>query len=295
MLRTAFNHLHTDPTSLGLPAYASAASEPQDAQQWSANATSQKELLARQSAGARSSVTGQRDRTNDEKQQDARENERHLRQILILQSYERFQDTYSDTVTFYDDAALRVDDLQQRIEEKLQNLENETELLRDQKGEAVFQDNEGGFYKVDKDQREAVTDETQLESLHQQVAGITADGKAVRTEAQQARFVELTMMMTDNIDLRDDIQENRLEADALNQKVEDDHSLAEEADDSLRAGRDDVESRLNELEQRFDRLDASMREYDQGRTVDVAADPATLDNDLAGMMSTTPSSKLPFH
>lgn len=207
----------------------------------------------------------------------------------IRQSYERFQATYDDVTAFYDDADDRLDYLETQINDQIQGIESRTEILAGANGAAVYQDEQGGFYTVRDGKRMAVIDEEELEALREQVNSIKADGQVVRTEAQQDKLTELTVLLTEALDLRGDVRDNRQEADTLKDKVEDDPSQAEEAEETLQRGRDDVERRLEELERKVEGLDADRRQNHQHHTVDQIPDDPVIDTQISSLTGKAPA------
>lgn len=260
------------PTPLGRLAYASAdfgvAALHKNAQEWSANATSQAELLARQGGSARSSV-GPPHQKERQKQKEASDRAAEA----IEQAYTQFQETYTTAMAFYDDADHRLDRLEARIKDQIHDIESQTELLEGKNGEAIYQDERGGFYTVRNNQRVMITDEEELKSLREQVRDINASGQSVRTEAQQATLVELTVMLADAMDLRGDVRDNRHETNRLNQDVENDPSKAAEADPKVREMKEGTEQRLDELERKVDGLEAKGNQFDQQQNVDAPLTP----------------------
>ncbi|WP_369156991.1 hypothetical protein [Candidatus Thiodiazotropha sp. LNASS1] len=207
----------------------------------------------------------------------------------IRQSYERFQATYDDVTAFYDDADDRLDYLETQINAQIQGIESRTELLTGANGAAVYQDEQGVFYTVRDGERMAVTDGEELEALREQVNSIKADGQVVRTEAQQDRLVELTVLLTEALDLRGDVRDNRQEADTLKDNVEDDPSQAPEAEETLQYGRDDVEQRLEELEQKVEGLDANGRRFNQQHSFDQTPDDSVINKQMSSLPDKAPA------
>ncbi|MEW8073525.1 MAG: hypothetical protein AB2826_24200 [Candidatus Thiodiazotropha sp.] len=267
-LTDTFNMFNAAPTEMGRLAYASAVS----------SVTSSHKTL---------------DATHPEKKKKDREDAisdlAELANETIRQSYERFQATYDEVKAFYDDADDRLDYLETQINDQIQGIESRTELLAGANGTAVYQDEQGGFYTVRDGERMAVTDEEELEALREQVNSIKADGQAVRTEAQQDKLTELTVLLTEALDLRGDVRDNRQEADTLKDKVEDDPSQAEEAEETLQRGQEDVERRLEEMERKIEGLDANGRHFNQQHSFDLAPDDSVIDKQMSSLPDKAPA------
>lgn len=283
------------PSKMGRPAYAGAVPDTEvvqpKSQEWSANPTSQQELIARQNPGVRSSVIGSKRQSDLREQREAEEEDLLLHEAL-RQAYELFQNTYAQTMAFYEQADTRIDTLEDRLKQQIHAIESRTELLVGSGGETVFEDESGGFYALKNGQRLMITDEESIKALRERARGITSSGKTVRTEAEQELLVESTRALTEAMDLRGDVRDNRLEAQNWKERVEDDPSLAAEAQEQIQQGREDVERRLEELEQRAESLDARLSGFEQREPVDLAANPRAVDNRLAGLSSGVPPTGL---
>jgi hypothetical protein len=236
-------------------------------QQWSANATSQTELLAREGEGGRSGVSSHHKSATQKKRE---ENSRAaLTQAeAIRQAYEQFQDSYDDAMAFYGDADQRLDDLENRINERLHDMESETELLTDENGIAVYRDENGGFYTIKDGQRTAITDAEDVATLREKSKAIEASGQRVRTESEQSTFLQLQAALTDTMDLRRDAHNNRAEAEEWKRRVDKDHTQAPEGNKRIQEGRADTEKRIKELEEKVDGLDVKVNNLDQQHSHD---------------------------
>lgn len=225
------------------------------------------------------------DEQKKKEKRDANDDFVEMASIAIRQAYEDFQNFYAETTAFYDDADKRLDELEARINQRLQEMESKTELLTDDNGNAVYRDENGGFYKVENGQRMAITEEEEIENLREKVKAIEASGQTVRTENEQDVFVELQTALTETMDLQRDAERNRDEAEEWKRRVEEDHSQAPEANKRVQEDRTDTEQRLKDLEKRVDGLDAERRENDHQRVDEMSLNQSTV-NDWAGSVST---------
>ena len=229
------------------------------------------------------------DEQKKKEKRDANDDFVEMASIAIRQAYEDFQNFYAETMAFYDDADKRLDELEARINQRLQEMESKTELLTDDNGNAVYRDENGGFYKVENGQRMAITEEDEIESLREKVKAIEATGQTVRTENEQAVFVELQNTLTETMDLQRDAERNRDEAEEWKRRVEEDHSQAPGAHKRIQEGREDIEKRMKEMEQRVNGLDAKKERLDKQITTDQTS-VATTVNDWK---SSVPTDKPP--
>lgn len=278
------NHAHgADET---LPSVDVSVSE--NSQQWSANATSQTELLARE--GENRSSVASKHKTAKQREEENKQRAALLQAEAVRQAYEQFQDNFDDAMEFYDAADERLDDLEERINERLNEMESETELLTDDSGNAVYQDENGGFYKVENGQRIAITAVEEVASLKEKIRDIKASGQTVRTESEQDIFVQLQLALTETMDIRRDAEHNRDEAEELKREVERDHSKAPDANERLQKGRDDIEKRMKEMEKRVDGLDATKDRLDKQQTVDQAPESSTINDWKSSIPTDVPPS-----
>ncbi len=211
-----------------------------------------------------------------------------LAEETIRQAYEDFQANYEDTMAFYDDTDERLDDLEERINGRLQEMESKTELLTDDNGNAAYQDENGGFYKVENGQRVAIIAEEEVASLKEKVRDIKTSGQSVRTESEQGIFVQLQLALTDTMDIRRDAGRNRDEAEGLNREVERDHSKSPVASERLYKGRDDIEKRMKEMEERVDNLDAKTNDVDHEQTADQNPEADLIDSNKSTFSNNAP-------
>ncbi|MES9948984.1 MAG: hypothetical protein ABW118_08500 [Candidatus Thiodiazotropha sp.] len=169
-LKDTFSINSAGPTQLGRhPAYAGATSE---------------KVLS-------SKFDRARDLAAQKKAEEKKERDSALDDLAVMaeeaarQAYEQFQDTYDNAIEFYDQTDQRLDELEDRINERIQEMEDKTELLTDSNGNAVYVDENGGFYKVENGQRVAITDAEEIASLNDKVRDIDASGQTIRTESEQ--------------------------------------------------------------------------------------------------------------
>ncbi|MEW8063281.1 MAG: hypothetical protein AB2794_03910 [Candidatus Thiodiazotropha endolucinida] len=276
-LKETFSIKSAGPTTLGRhPAYAGAASE---------KVLSSKFDLARDiEAQKKAEEKKQRDSVLDDLAVMAEEAAR--------QAYEKFNDTYNNAIEFYDKAGQRLDELEDRINERIQEMEDKTELLTDSNGNAVYMDENGGFYKVENAQRVAITESEEIASLNDKVKAIEASGQSVRTESEQDIFVQLQLALTDTLDIGRDAERNRNEADEWKRRVEEDPSQAPEANKSIREGKDDIEKRLKEMEERVNGLDATKDELDRQLTTDQAPETGVIADHRSAFSGASPDTGL---
>lgn len=207
---------------------------------------------------------------------------------VIQQAYEQFLKTYAETMAFYNDADHRIDNLEARIKYQLNDIESKTGLLQGNNGEAVYQNAQGGFYTVFDGEKSAITDKTATESLREQVKEVKSNGQTVRTEAQQENLVELTVMLTDTMNLREDAQENRNEASALKEQVEADKSFAPKADKILKHKVSELDGGVKALENKLNSMDASTA-VDKTLQTDQSPDLLVVDGRLDGLRDSDPA------
>ena len=225
-----------------------------------------------------------RDIEAQKKAEDKKERESALDDLAVMaeeaarQAYEQFQNAYNNAIEFYDQADQRLDELEDRINERIQEMEDKTELLTDSNGNAVFQDENGGFYKVENDQRVTITEAEEIASLNDKVKAIEASGQSVRTESEQDIFVQLQIALTDTMDIGRDAERNRDEADEWKRRVDEDPSLAPEGNKKIQKDRDDIEGRMKEMEERVNGLDATKDRLDKQLTADQAPEASTVND-----------------
>ncbi|MBT3039193.1 MAG: hypothetical protein KME37_09670 [Candidatus Thiodiazotropha sp. (ex Codakia orbicularis)] len=217
------------------------------------------------------------------------DNEEPDDQLLQAMLEQHFLSIFTNAIAFYDDADNRLDDLDNRIKERLNDIERQTELLEGPNSEEIYQDAQGGFYTLNSGHRQPITDQTTLDSLREQVRAIKASGQSVRTEAEQAKHTELMRLLTDTMDLKSDVRENRQEAETLKKQVENDPSLAPEATERIQQGQDDVKRRLDELDRRVNGLDAHANQEDHQQSFDENPDTPVVNRQLSLVSGSTPT------
>lgn len=215
-----------------------------------------------------------------------------LAEQSIQQAYEQFQNTYDEAMAFYEDADTRLDDLEARIETRLNDIENRTELLTDENGNAVYRDENGGFYKVENGQRIAITEEEEIKALRDKAKAIEASGQTVRTESEQGIFIQLQVALTETMDIKRDAGRNKDEADEWKRRVEEDPSLAPEGDKHIQKGKLDIEKRMKEMEEKVDRLYEKGSQHDQQQTADQSPETGVIADHRSTFSGASPDTGL---
>ncbi|MEW8072605.1 MAG: hypothetical protein AB2826_19485 [Candidatus Thiodiazotropha sp.] len=239
-------------------------------------------------ATSRKALSSKFDRARDieaqKKAEEKKERDGALDDLAVMaeeaarQAYEKFNDTYNNAIEFYDKTDQRLDELEDRINERIQDMEDKTELLTNSNGNAVYIDENGGFYKVENGQRVAITKAEEVASLNDKVKAIEASGQSVRTENEQDIFVQLQLALTDTMDIERDVGCNREEADEWKRRVDEDSSLAPDGNKQIQKGRNDIEERMKEMEEKVDRLFEKGSQRDQQMTADQSPEASTVND-----------------
>ena len=248
--------------------------------EWSANPTTQTELLARNSAGRSAGSVGVPGASDRYTLREKAENDSSFAATVALETiqraYERFQTTYAETMAFYDAAGGRIDTVERRLQEQIDDIERRTEQLEGPNGEVFYPDGQGGFYTLRDGERVTISDPATVEALSAQARAIAASGKTVRTESEDAHLISLTQTLTEAEDLKGEVDQARSRAEGWNARVEEDRSLAREADKAISADRATIEKRLEALEQNVNGLEFRGESLDPRNAADHTPEEAPI-------------------